>query len=270
MGVLNVTPDSFSDGGRFIDPEATLGHAMRMIEEGASLIDVGGESTRPGAARIDPHEQIARTISVVERLRDTSDVVISIDTTSYVVARAALDHGANVINDVSAGRDDPRLLDLAAERGCGVILMHRLRPPDLDSYSDRYRTPPEYDDVVWTVRDFLAQRVEAATRAGIAREAIAIDPGLGFGKTVEQNFQIVGRVSELHEIGCTILCGASRKSFIGHVTGVEEPRARIIGSTAANVAMYAAGVRLFRVHDVADHREALAVAQAIARTFPEG
>jgi dihydropteroate synthase len=263
MGVLNVTPDSFSDGGVHLDRAAAVEHALRMQEQGAAIIDIGGESTRPGAVAITPNEQIARTVPVIEAIRRTSGLPISIDTTSAAVAAAALDVGADIINDISAGRDDEAMLSLAASRGCGLILMHRLRLPAGDSYSDQYVDEPRYDDVVAEVRDFLLERAAVAERAGVDRAAIAIDPGLGFGKSVAQNFELIARARALVETGYPVLCGASRKSFIGRATGVEEPAQRIIGSVAASVAMFLQSVKLFRVHDVAEHREALAVGEAV-------
>jgi dihydropteroate synthase len=263
MGIVNVTPDSFSDGGALATVGQAVDHALRMVDEGASIIDVGGESTRPGAERVAAPEQIRRAVPVIERLRTRSDVLISVDTTLAAVAKVALDAGADIINDVAAGREDERMLPLAAERGCGVILMHRRVAPQDDVYSDRYVEAPVYDDVVETVRRFLLERCEVAMAFGVQRSAIVIDPGLGFGKTVGQNYQLIARMSELVETGFPVLCSASRKSFVGVVSGTEEPRARIVGSTAVSVAGWLAGVRLLRVHDVAAHREALAVAAAI-------
>jgi dihydropteroate synthase len=263
MGVLNVTPDSFSDGGAYPDASSAVEHAVRMVEEGAAIIDVGGESTRPGAERIGPDEQTARTRPVIERLRRESDVPISIDTTSSRVAASALDAGADIINDVSAGTEDERLLPLAAARRCGLVLMHRLAPPDADSYSDQYARPPVYDDVVVEVRAFLVERCRAAVDLGVSPSAIVIDPGLGFGKTVQQNYELIRRTGELAAAGYPLLSAASRKSFVAAATGVTEPSRRVIGSTAVSVIHWLAGVRLFRVHDVAAHCEALALAAGI-------
>lgn len=265
LGILNVTPDSFSDGGAFREAGAAFERGMQLIAHGADVIDIGGESTRPGARPVRPDEQIRRTIPVIRRIRARSDAFLSIDTTCAAVARAALDAGADIINDTSAGRDDPAMLALAAERGCGLILMHRLRAPASDSFSDQYAQPPEYADVVATVREFLAERAAAAISAGVARESIIIDPGLGFGKSVEQNFELAARIGEFQKTGHPVLSAASRKSFIGRACGIEHPAERVPGSIAVSVAHYLAGVRLFRVHDVQHHREALAVAAAIAR-----
>ncbi len=260
MGVLNVTPDSFSDGGEFETVGQAVDHGRRMIDEGACIIDVGGESARPGAQRISSEEQIKRAVPVITRLRRETDAVICIDTTRSAVAEAALDAGADIINDVAAGTEDEHIFELAARRRCGLVLMHRLQPPQADSYSDRYVSEPVYDDVVVTVRDFLRGRCAAAVNSGVDRSAIVIDPGLGFGKTVGQNYQLIKHSHELVADGYPVLSAASRKSFIGSVSGVAEPRERMAGSIAVAVAHWLAGVRLFRVHDVAGHREALAVA----------
>ena len=263
MGVLNVTPDSFSDGGSFASVAEAVDHALGMINDGACIIDVGGESTRPGAAPVSADQQIARTRPVIERLRQADDVLISIDTTNSVVAEAALDAGANIINDVSAGQDDERMLPLAGRRACGLVLMHRLTSPALDSYSDQYFQNPTYDDVVANICEFLLQRCEAATSHGVDHVAITLDPGLGFGKSKEHNFQLIRRANEIVQLGFPVLSAASRKSFVGAVTDVPTPSQRVIGSTAVSVAHWLSGVQLFRVHDVAAHREALSMAQAI-------
>jgi dihydropteroate synthase len=263
MGIVNATPDSFSDGGEHGSARALADHALRLVADGASIIDVGGESTRPGATRVEAAEQIDRTVPVIEAVRAESDVLVSIDTTRAAVAAAAIDAGAQIVNDVSAGVEDDSMLGLVAARGCGLVLMHRLRPPDTDQYSDRYDAPPEYDDVVGTVAAHLEARADAARAAGVRREAIVIDPGLGFGKTVEQNLELVRRTGELQALGYPVLSAASRKSFVGAVTGCPEPRERVAGSTAISVHHALAGVRLFRVHDVAAHRDVLAVTEAL-------
>ncbi|MCP3906089.1 MAG: dihydropteroate synthase [Planctomycetes bacterium] len=267
VGIVNATPDSFSDGGVYPSREAIVGHALRLVEEGAAMVDIGGESTRPGAERVPIAEQIDRVVPVIEELRECTDVAMSIDTTHAAVAEAALDAGATVINDVSAGREDDAMFALAARRECGLVLMHRRVGPEQDSYSDQYEREPEYDDVVDEVRAFLLERCAAARAAvpyGVRNDSIVIDPGLGFGKSVAQNYELIRRTAELVRTGYPVLGAASRKSFVGHVTGVDEPRARAVGSTAVSVLQYLAGVRLFRVHDVAAHREALAVARAIS------
>jgi dihydropteroate synthase len=265
MGVVNVTPDSFSDGGQFAGPEEAAQHALQLVEEGATIIDIGGESTRPGAARISPEEQVRRVVPVIARLRSRSGVAISIDTTSAAVADAALEAGADAVNDVSAGCEDRAMFPLVARRGAGLVLMHRLAPPGDDSYSDRYAEPPIYDDVVREVASFLLMRAELAMGVGVARECIALDPGLGFGKSVAQNYELLARTSELAALGMPVLVGASRKSFLGAVTGRSDPEQRIIGSVVAAVAAYGGGARIIRAHDVGAHREALLVAHAVLK-----
>ncbi len=265
MAILNVTPDSFSDGGDLPTPQAASEAARRAITDGADMLDVGGESTRPGSARIDADEQIRRIVPAIRAIRDAGiGAPISVDTTLASVAQAALDAGADAINDVSAGREDPAMFALAAERGAGLILMHRLAPPGDDRYSDRYDAPPDYSNggVVEVVRRFLEDRIDAAMKAGVDRAAIAIDPGLGFGKSVEQNFELIGAMDRFVETGLPVLGAASRKSFIGRVTGVEEPRLRVEGSIGAALAMHARGARLFRVHDVAAHARAFRAFEA--------
>ena len=262
MGVLNVTPDSFSDGGAFGRPEAAVEHALAMVAEGAGIIDVGGESTRPGAARVPADEQIRRVRPVIEGLRRASDVPISIDTTLAAVAAAALEAGADIVNDVSAGGEDAELLPLAARRGSGLVLMHRVLPPDRDRYSTAYSAPLVTGDVVRAVADWLLGRVQVALDLGVEPDAICLDPGLGFGKTVEQNYELLGRSGELADLGHPLLVGASRKSFIGRVTGVEDPAARVHGSVVAATIAWSGGARIVRTHDVAATRQGLLVAQA--------
>ena len=254
MGILNVTPDSFSDGGLHESMEQAVAHADRMIAEGATLIDIGGESTRPGAERIDASVQCDRVLPVITEIVLRHDVPISIDTTRAEVASAALDAGASIINDVSAGREDADMLPLAAERGCGLVLMHRLRPPGEDCWSDAYEHDPDYGgDVVVAVRDWLLARAGVVEAAGVDRASICLDPGLGFGKSVAQNWQLVERFAAMVETGYPILAAASRKSFIGAATGVTSPADRGAGSAAVTVLQVAAGARLLRVHDVALH-----------------
>lgn len=265
LGILNITPDSFSDGGLHVQIDAAVQAGLRMVKEGARVIDIGGESTRPGAQRVPAAEQIRRVVPAIEALRSACDVLMSIDTTLGEVAQAAVDAGACIINDVAAGTEDADVFRVAAERGCGLVLMHRRVRPDTDSYSDRYAVSPVYADVTAHVRQFLMDRCEAAMAAGVQRKCIAIDPGLGFGKSVQQNYELVRAMGAFVETGFPVLCAASRKSFIGAVSGVDEPRERVMGSVAIAVAAYAAGARLFRVHDVASHREALAVAGHVWR-----
>ena len=267
LAILNVTPDSFSDGGELATVERAVSRAITALEAGASMLDIGGESTRPGAERVDAKEQIARVVPVIRAIRTTgNNVPISVDTTLSEVARVALDAGASAVNDVSGGSEDPQMLKLIAERGCGVILMHRLRPPGEDRYSDQYKgDAPAYEGgVVSAVRGALRSCAQRAIDAGIEPSKVVLDPGLGFGKTVGQNLELIRAASELEQIGYPILSAASRKSFVGTLSGVQEPRDRVVGSVAITLAQYQEGVRLFRVHDVEPHAQALRVAHAIA------
>jgi len=263
MGIVNVTPDSFSDGGRFHDAAHAVEYAFRLIAETADVIDVGGESTRPGASGVPADEQIRRVVPVIEGIRRRSDVPMTVDTTLAEVARAALDAGADAVNDVSACLGDERMPDLIAHRSCGVILMHRRRRSEEESYSDRYNRPPVYDDVVRDVAAFLRERVRACEEQRIDPACVVVDPGLGFGKTVAQNFALIAGVAEMEVAGRPVLIGASRKSFVGAAGGEARPDQRMAGSIAASVAAWMSGVRLFRVHDVAAHRQALSVAVAV-------
>lgn len=265
MGILNVTPDSFHDGGAHHDESSALERALQLVSEGADVIDVGGESTRPGADKIDASEQIRRTAGVVAGLRDRSDVPISIDTTLSSVAEAALEAGADIINDVSAGIDDPAILDLAATSRCGVVLMHRLKRPSEDNWSDQYRDEPDYGPrgVVDSVRAALGERVEVARSAGIAEEAIVIDPGLGFGKSVDQNLELLHGMPRLVADGRPVLVGASRKSFVGALSGGEGPEDRLPGSLAAATIAVCGGASLIRAHDVLETARAIRFASSI-------
>lgn len=264
MAILNVTPDSFSDGGQFVDPSRALAHALMAVEQGATIIDVGGESTRPGAVSVDAEEQQRRVCPVIRALRGKCDVPISIDTTIAAVAEAALDAGASIVNDTSAGLDDPRMLPLVAARGCGVVLMHRRRTPAQEVRSDRISAgsndAASHDDVVERVCRALRERMKAAIDAGIAPAQIVLDPGLGFGKTVDENFALLRRLREFEVLGRPLLIGASRKSFIGHAARIERPEDRLAGSLAAAVLAAERGAAILRVHDVGPHREAMAVA----------
>jgi len=262
FGVLNVTPDSFSDGGVYADAADAVAAGCRMADAGADVIDVGGESTRPGSAYVPADEQIRRTQPVIAGLAERfqpDGPAISIDTRLAEVARAAAEAGVSVVNDVSALRDDPAMADLAAERGLGVILMHmKGMPTDMQA-------EPVYDDVVAEIRAFLAGRVEVAIRAGIPRERIIVDPGIGFGKTTEHNLEILGRVGAFRELGVPVLVGPSRKRFIGDVLGIGSPRDRLMGTLAAVSACVLAGVECVRVHDVAACRQVVDLCAAIRR-----
>jgi dihydropteroate synthase len=260
MGVLNVTPDSFSDGGEFIGVEPAVAQAEKMFDEGAQVIDVGGESTRPGSDPVSPEEELRRVLPVIEGMVSARpDSIVSIDTYRSSVAEAALDAGAKAVNDVTA-LGDPRMAGLMAERGCPIILMHMLGEPK------SMQQHPRYEDVVREVRDFLAERAQQAIRAGVQLENIILDPGIGFGKTLEHNLKLLKRLDSLVGLGFPVLVGVSRKSFLGKITGSEDPKSRLFGTVAANVLAYERGASLFRVHDVRANKEALAVAAAIRRT----
>ena len=260
MGVLNVTPDSFSDGGEFFGVEPSVAQAGKMFDEGAQVIDVGGESTRPGSDPVSPEEELSRVLPVIQgMLSARPDSIVSIDTYRSSVAKAALDAGARAVNDVTA-LGDPRMAGLMAERGCPIILMHMLGEPK------SMQQHPRYEDVVREVRDFLAERAQQAIRAGVELENIILDPGIGFGKRLEHNLKLLKSLDSLVELGFPVLVGVSRKSFLGKITGSEDPKSRLFGTVAANVLAYERGASLFRVHDVRANKEALAVAAAIRRT----
>ncbi len=256
MGVLNVTPDSFSDGGLFVDTDAALAHARRLIAAGADIIDVGGESTRPGARPVDTDTERRRVLPVVEALAD--ETVVSIDTRKAAVARAAVAAGAEIINDVAAGAD-PEMLGVMAESSAGVVLMHMKGTPQT------MQNDPRYDDVVSEVRDFLVRRAAEAEARGVAARSIVIDPGIGFGKTGEHNLELLHRLGELVATGYPVLIGTSRKAFLGRITGIEDPRRRDIATAATTALAVAAGAAVVRVHDVETSRQAAQVAWAVAR-----
>jgi dihydropteroate synthase len=256
MGILNVTPDSFSDGGRYLDAGAAIEHGLALAQQGATIIDVGGESTRPGAAAVDVREELRRVIPVVEGLLGAGvDATISIDTSKLEVARAALDAGATFVNDVTAFRAAPELAALVAARGVECCVMHMQGEPRT------MQDAPRYADVVGEVREFLRERVAFARQAGIAPERIVVDPGFGFGKTVEHNLQLLARLDELAVLGQPIAIGTSRKSFLGVLTGRGE-HDRLAATIATNVIGLLRGASVFRVHDVAPVRDALAVTAA--------
>lgn len=255
VGILNVTPDSFSDGGKFLDPSAAIEHARRMAAEGADAIDVGAESTRPGSERIDQARQILRLQTVLPAVV-AMGLPVSIDTTLASVAEMAIKHGASIINDVSAGRDDPDMFSLAAACHCPIILMHMLGQPRT------MQQDPQYADVVAEVREFLVERIAAATAVGVEAENIILDPGIGFGKKLQHNLALLKGVGRLAELGCPVMIGASRKRFIGELTGQNSPADRLGGTIAACLDAYRNGATIFRVHDVAQIKAALAVAEA--------
>jgi len=256
MAIANVTPDSFSDGGERLDPARAIEDGLRFVSEGADIVDVGGESTRPGSQPTAADEELRRILPVVEGLA-RQGVLVSIDTRRASVARACLDAGARIVNDVSALRDDPELTPLVAERGVPVVLMHR-RGRSIDGYEG-----PAYGDVVEDVRRFLIERAQAAEAAGIARERIAFDPGIGFGKSVAENVALIAGTARLADAGYPVLVGSSRKGFIGKLTGITEARRRDPASVWLAVEAARRGAAIVRVHDVAAVRQALAVSSAM-------
>lgn len=258
MGIVNVTPDSFSDGGRWLDAGAAIAHGQELAREGAALVDVGGESTRPGALPVDEALERERTIPVVRAL-SAAGLRVSIDTTKLHVAEAALAAGARYVNDVTAFRADPDLAGLVADNQADCCLMHMRGEPRT------MQDAPHYGDVVDDVKAFLLERVEFAVREGVKEERIQLDPGIGFGKTVDHNLMLLQRLPELVALGFPVVVGVSRKGFIGRLTGRAEPRERLAGTLAANVLALGSGARVFRVHDVAAHVEALTVAAATFR-----
>jgi len=255
MGVVNVTPDSFSDGGLFLDREAAIRHGFELRDEGADILDVGGESTRPGADPVSEDEELRRVIGVVEALA-AAGARVSIDTSKAPVARAALAAGASYVNDVTAFRGDRAMAEVVAESGATCCLMHMLGTPRT------MQRDPRYDDVVSDVKAFLEQRMAAAVGAGIAEERIHLDPGIGFGKSVDHNLELLRRLDELAALGRPLVIGTSRKSFLGRLTGRQTPAERLPGTIATVVMSLERGASIFRVHDVAPVRDALVVAAA--------
>ena len=259
MGILNVTPDSFSDGGEFFGVEAAVVQAETMLDEGARIVDVGGESTRPGSEPVSEEEELRRVLPVVRGIVEACPgAIVSIDTYRASTAEAALDAGAHLVNDITA-LSDPRMVGLVAERGCPIILMHMLGEPKT------MQKDPLYEDVVREVRDFLAKRAERAARAGVAHGDIILDPGIGFGKTYEHNLALLNRLDALVELGFPVVVGASRKSFLGKIVGSDSSKDRLFGTVATSVLAYERGATLFRVHDVRANKEALAVAAAVGQ-----
>lgn len=262
MGIVNVTPDSFSDGGRFLAPSAAVAHALALVEAGADIIDIGAESTRPGSEPVDEREEIRRLIPVVTEICRRVAVPISVDTTKASVARLALEAGASIINDVSALRDDVGMGSVVAEAGAGLVLMHMQgRPATM-------QRAPNYRDVVAEVRQFFTARTQAARACGIEPTRILLDPGIGFGKNLEHNLTLLARLPELHALGYPILVGVSRKAFIGQV--LDRPVDQRGWGTAAAVAIAVmGGARVVRVHDVGEIRDVVAMADAIRRMRPQ-
>ncbi len=255
MGVVNVTPDSFSDGGRFAGAAAAIAHAARLVEEGAVIVDVGGESTRPGADPVSVAEELERVLPVIEGAARLG-ARVSVDTMKLAVAEAAVGAGATYVNDVSAFRHEPALAGLVADRGLDCCLMHMLGEPRT------MQADPRYEDVVSEVKAFLEQRLAAAVAAGVPEERVQLDPGIGFGKTVAHNLELLRRLDEIVAIGRPVVLGTSRKRFIGSITGREVAAERVHGTVATCVLGLERGARVFRVHDVAAVADGLAVAAA--------
>jgi dihydropteroate synthase len=255
MGVVNVTPDSFSDGGEWFDRDAAVTHGLQLAHDGAAILDVGGESTRPRALPVPEDEELRRTEPVVRALA-RSGAIVSIDTVKLTVAEAALDAGARYVNDVTAFRHDPELAGLVADRGARCCLMHMLGEPRT------MQEDPRYANVVDDVKAFLTERAEFAVREGVKEERIDLDPGIGFGKTLQHNLALLARTDELVALGFRVVIGVSRKSFIHRIADVPDPHRRVPGTIAANVLALERGARVFRVHDVAEARQALQVASA--------
>jgi len=263
MGVLNVTPDSFSDGGKYYDTQKAIGHAVEMAREGADIIDVGGESTRPAAYDISEDEEMRRVIKVVKAISKKVDIPISIDTRKAAVAKAAIREGASIINDVSGLKHDPKMAKVAAQAGVAVIVMHmKGTPRDMQQH-------PRYRDVVREIIESMKESIRIAERAGIKKEKIIVDPGIGFGKTVGHNLEILNRLGELKALGRPICVGTSRKSFIGKVLNLEDPRDRLAGTIATCAIAVMNGANLLRVHDVSEARSAAAMADGVLRMKAE-
>jgi dihydropteroate synthase len=255
MGIVNVTPDSFSDGGQFMEPEAAVEHGLELAAQGAAILDVGGASTRPGAEPVPVSDELRRAVPVVERLAEAGQRV-SIDTTKHEVAAAALEAGATLVNDVSAFRSAPEIAGLVADAGADCCLVHMRGEPRT------MQAEAHYDDVVGEVKAFLEERLAAAVDAGIAEERVWLDPGIGFGKTVEHNLELLRRLDEIVAIGRPVVIGTSRKSFLGKLVGGRPADERLPGTIATNVMALERGASVFRVHDVAPVADALAIATA--------
>jgi dihydropteroate synthase len=259
VGILNVTPDSFSDGGRYLDLQRAVAHGLRMVAEGADLIDIGGESTRPGAPQITEQEELDRVIPVVEKLGREVGLPLSIDTSKSVVAREAVSAGADFVNDVSGLAFDAGMALAVADSGAGLIVMHTRGRPEV------MQQDTHYADLFTDVVAGLTRSMQVAESAGVARDKIAIDPGIGFGKDVAGNLELLRRTADLVELGRPVMLGTSRKSFIGRVLSKDNPAERLVGTLATIALGYAGGGRLFRVHDVAAAREAVSMAQAVCK-----
>jgi len=261
MGIVNVTPDSFFDGGRYCDPQEAVAHAVRLIEEGADLLDIGAESTRPGAVPVDEEEERRRLIPIVEAIAKTVSVPISVDTSKAAVARAALDVGAVMVNDVTALRGDGTMADVVADAEAGLVLMHMQGTPQTMQQS------PHYKDVVSDIVQFLAERAQWAIDHGVARDRIVIDPGIGFGKTLQHNLDLLANLHAFRQLGFPLLVGPSRKGFIGQLTD-QSVDARAWGTASVIALAVQEGANILRVHDVGPMKDVVNVAIAIARRMP--
>ena len=258
MGILNVTPDSFSDGGQHNAPKAALDHALKMLADGADILDIGGESTRPGAAIVPIDQEVARTAPVIGEIRQHLATPVSIDTRKAPVAQAAIEAGASLVNDVAGFTYDPALAPLCAQMALPVCVMHAQGDPQT------MQDDPRYDDVLLDVYDFLDARISALVEAGVGRDQIMVDPGIGFGKTPAHNLTLIRNISLFHALGCPVLLGASRKRFIGTLGQAPDPKDRMSGSVALALAAVAQGVQMVRVHDVFETRSALTLWQAVS------
>ena len=256
MGILNVTPDSFSDGGQFLNKNSAIGHALKMIEEGADIIDIGGESTKPFSSPVSLDEELSRVLPVIEDLRKETDICISLDTTKSEVANQALEMGASIINDVSAMEFDEKMIGVALKFDCPIVLMHMKGIPK------NMQENPHYSSLISEIITYLNARIDFVLSKGIDRKKIIIDPGIGFGKSVENNFEIINNLNQFVDLGYPVMLGASRKSFIGITLDVPEDK-RVEGSLAANIIGFQKGVSVFRVHDVDQTRKALTITKKI-------
>jgi dihydropteroate synthase len=264
MGVLNVTPDSFSDGGEFLHPDSALEQAQRLVEAGADFIDIGGQSTRPGAEQVSVDEELARVLPVVKAVRSQLSIPISVDTTRASVARAAVEAGTDLVNDISGGTFDQEMFSTVAELGVAMVLMHiRGTPQTMQQLTD-------YQDLIAEIYKFLECQVEAALEAGIERSRLIVDPGIGFAKTGEQNLEILRQLPTFCSLGVPILVGVSRKSFIGHLLNQPDPKGRVWGTAAACCSAIAGSADILRVHDVLEMRDVCRVADAIWRSKSGG
>jgi len=256
MGILNVTPDSFTDGGKFLDSNTAVNHAMDMIADGADIIDIGGESTRPFSDPVSEREELSRVISVIKKLREKTDTVISIDTTKSSVADNACNIGADIVNDISGLSFDRRMIDIIIKHDCPIILMHILGNPKT------MQENPSYDNLISDINNHLLDRANFALNKGVKKHNIILDPGIGFGKTIDDNFSIINSIDQLNDLGYPVLIGVSRKSFIGKALDVDEDN-RIEGTIASNIIALDRGCKIFRVHDIIEAKRSLVIANKI-------